>query len=216
MKSSVNIIWAAPKTLSCDGIVALLDQETKITIVYTVSMLDEILPTLLSRPNTNLLVIDQSLLKDHCTYLATIRDIAPDIKTLVLSGTQYDGDILCLMKSGADGYITNQATRDEFLFAVEHILANNTYISPALHQKMLESVAASDFDISAGKAMELSTREAQFLKLILEGVSDQEIAYQLFTNKRGVMKYRDSLLKKTGAADIGTAIRIALQQGALN
>src|SRR5690606_20412794 len=137
------------------------------------------------------------------------------LKVLVLSGTEHNEDILDLMKSGADGYIINEANKDELIFAIKHILAGNTYICTASYIQVLESIAALDIE-KKGATVEFSEREEQILKLILEGYSNQEIAYQLFTNKRTILKYRESLLQKTGAPDIGTVIRMALQQGVLS
>ncbi|MBK1441567.1 response regulator transcription factor [Parapedobacter sp. ISTM3] len=215
MENSAKIIWASPQTLARDGIIALLDQEPDFTFAEIVSKREDIIPALSARPATNLLVVDHVFLEEDQRYLATLKKIASHIKVLVLSGIEYDEDILSLMKSGADGYIVNEANKDELVFAIKHILAGNTYICTALYLKVLESMAATDFG-RKGQTVEFSPREEQILKLILEGYSNQEIAYQLFTNKRTILKYRESLLQKTGAPDIGTVIRIALQQGVLN
>lgn len=84
-----------------------------------------------------------------------------------------------------------------------------------LNINVLENNAATDL-VKSGQTVAFSPREKQILKLIIEGYSNQEIAYQLFTNKRTILKYREGLLQKTGVPNIGTVIRIALQQGVLN
>ncbi|GGH04388.1 DNA-binding response regulator [Parapedobacter pyrenivorans] len=215
MENPAKIIWASPPSLSRDGIIALLEQEPDFTFAETISTWEDIVPTLSIQPSTNLLVVDHLFLADNQRYLPMLKEIAPLIKVLVLSGIEYDEDILSLMKSGADGYIVNEANKDELIFAIKHILAGNTYICTALYLKVLESIAAMDVG-RKGETVEFSEREEQILKLILEGYSNQEIAYQLFTNKRTILKYRENLLQKTGAPDIGTVIRMALQQGVLN
>ncbi len=215
MENSAKIIWASPQTLARDGIISLLDQEPDFTFAEIISQREDIIPMLSTLPAVHLLIIDHVFLEENPTYLTTLKKISPHIKVLVLSGIEYDEDILGLMKSGADGYIVNEANKDELVFAIKHILAGNTYICTALYLKVLERIAVTDFG-KKGEAVEFSPREEQILKLILEGYSNQEIAYQLFTNKRTILKYRESLLEKTGAPDIGTVIRIALQQGVLN
>lgn len=215
MENSAKIIWASPQSLARDGIIALLDQEPDFTFVEIISKQEDIVTVLSAKSTTNLLILDYLFLIDNQEYLATLKDIAPSLKVLTLSGIEHNGDILCLMKSGADGYIVNEASKDELIFAIKHILAGNTYICTALYLKVLESIAIMDIG-KQGEAVEFSEREEQILKLILEGYSNQEIAYQLFTNKRTILKYRESLLQKTGAPDIGTVIRMALQQGVLD
>ncbi|MFB2117874.1 LuxR C-terminal-related transcriptional regulator [Parapedobacter sp. 2B3] len=215
MENSAKIIWASPQSLARDGIIALLDQEPDFTFAEIVSEQEDLKDAVNAAPTTNLLVVDHLLLSNRERLLLSLKEIAPLMKVLVLSGIEYDEDILGLMKSGADGYIVNEANKDELIFAIKHILAGNTYICTALYLQVLESIAVLELK-KKGSAVEFSPREEQILKLILEGYSNQEIAYQLFTNKRTILKYRESLLQKTGAPDIGTVIRMALQQGVLS
>jgi len=215
MEDAAKIIWASPQTLARDGIVALLSQEPDFTFAEIVSRREDIATALLGAQACNLLVIDHVFLGDDPSYLSMLKQTMANLKVLVLSGIDHNEDILRLVKSGADGYIVNEANKDELVFAIKHILSGNSYICTALYLKVLESITATDFGKN-GQTVEFSPREEQILKLIVEGYSNQEIAYQLFTNKRTILKYRESLLQKTGASDIGTVIRIALQQGVLN
>src|SRR5690606_2105046 len=214
MENSAKIIWASPPSLARDGIIALLDQEPDFTFAEVISKQEDIVAAVTTRAGVNLLIVDHLFLGDQ-QLLSSLKEIAPLMKVLVLSDIQYHDDILSLMKSGADGYIVNEANKDELIFAIKHILSGNTYICTALYIQVLESIAALDIE-NKGAALEFSAREEQILKLILEGYSNQEIAYQLFTNKRTILKYRENRLQKTGAPDIGTVIRMALQQGVLS
>ena len=215
MENSAKIIWASPQSLARDGIIALLDQEPDFTFAEIISKQEDMMNAVANKPVADILIVDHFFLNDQRQLLTTLKEIAPLLKVLVLSGTEHNEDILDLMKSGADGYIINEANKDELIFAIKHILAGNTYICTALYIQVLESIAALDIE-KKGATVEFSEREGQILKLILEGYSNQEIAYQLFTNKRTILKYRESLLQKTGAPDIGTVIRMALQQGVLS
>ncbi|HWK59426.1 MAG TPA: response regulator transcription factor [Parapedobacter sp.] len=215
MENSAKIIWASPQSLARDGIVALLDQEPDFTFAEIISKQEDMMNAVANKPVADILIVDHFFLNDQRQLLTSLKEIAPLLKVLVLSGTEHNEDILDLMKSGADGYIVNEANKDELIFAIKHILTGNTYICTALYIQVLESIAALDIE-KKGATVEFSEREEQILKLILEGYSNQEIAYQLFTNKRTILKYRESLLQKTGAPDIGTVIRMALQQGVLS
>ncbi len=215
MENSAKIIWASPQSLARDGIIALLDQEPDFTFAEIISKQEDMMNAVANKPAADILIVDHFFLNDQRQLLTSLKEIAPLLKVLVLTGTEHNEDILDLMKSGADGYIVNEANKDELIFAIKHILAGNTYICTALYIQVLESIAALDIE-KKGATVEFSEREEQILKLILEGYSNQEIAYQLFTNKRTILKYRESLLQKTGAPDIGTVIRMALQQGVLS
>ncbi len=215
MENSGKIIWAAPQTIARDGIIALLSQEQGFAFEMTLSSKEEIEPTLSDLAGIDLLIIDNLFLDRNSTDIRKWKTAYPQLKVLVLSEIGEDKDILLLMKSGADGYILNEVNKDELVFAIKHVLAGNTYICTRLYLKVLERIAETDFG-KQDQAVEFSPREEQILKLIIEGYSNQEIAYQLFTNKRTIVKYRENLLEKTGASDISAVIRIALQQGVLN
>ncbi|WP_257657595.1 LuxR C-terminal-related transcriptional regulator [Parapedobacter lycopersici] len=215
MENSGKIIWAAPQTIARDGIITLLSQEQGFTFEMTLSSKEEIEPTLSDLAGIDLLIIDNLFLDRNSTDIRKWKTAYPQLKVLVLSEIGEDKDILLLMKSGADGYILNEVNKDELVFAIKHVLAGNTYICTRLYLKVLERIAETDFG-KQDQAVEFSPREEQILKLIIEGYSNQEIAYQLFTNKRTIVKYRENLLEKTGASDISAVIRIALQQGVLN
>jgi len=214
MENSAKIIWASPPSLARDGIITLLDQEPDFSFAEVTSKQDDLVAAVTTGPNVNLLIVDHLFLSDQ-QLLSSLKELAPSMKVLVLSDIEYQDDILSLMKSGADGYIVNEANKDELIFAIKHILSGNTYICTALYIRVLESIATLDVE-KKETDLAFSAREEQILKLILEGYSNQEIAYQLFTNKRTILKYRESLLQKTGAPDIGTVIRMALQQGVLS
>ena len=214
MENSAKIIWASPPSLARDGIIALLEREPDFTFAQVVSKQEDIVAAVTAGPTVNLLMLDHLFLSDQ-QLLTSLKEIAPLMKVLVLSDIEYNDDILSLIKAGADGYIVNEANKDELIFAIKHVVAGNTYICTALYIQVLESIDALTIE-RKGTALAFSAREEQILKLILEGYSNQEIAYQLFTNKRTILKYRESLLQKTGAPDIGTVIRMALQQGVLS
>lgn len=215
MENSGKIIWAAPQTIARDGTIALLGQEPGFVFEEVLSTKSEIEPALSESPETDLLVVDNFFLDRETDLLKKWKTANPRLKVLILSDIDDDRDVLLLMKSGADGYILSEVNKDELVFAIKHILGGNTYICTSLYVKVLERIATTDFG-ARDSAVEFSPREEQILKLIIEGYSNQEIAYQLFTNKRTIVKYRENLLEKTGAADISAVIRIALQQGVLN
>lgn len=215
MENSGKIIWAAPQTIARDGTIALLGQEPGFVFEEVLSTKSEIEPALSGSSEIDLLVVDNFFLDRETDLLKKWKTTNPQLKVLILSDINDDRDVLLLMKSGADGYILSEVNKDELVFAIKHILGGNTYICTGLYIKLLERIATTDFG-TQDSAVEFSPREEQILKLIIEGYSNQEIAYQLFTNKRTIVKYRENLLEKTGAADISAVIRIALQQGVLN
>lgn len=215
MENSGKIIWAAPQTIARDGVISLLSQEPGFAFEVVLSTKDEIAPALSSLKGIDLLVVDNLFLDRESEEIRKWKSVNAQLKVLVLSEIGEDKDVLSLLKSGADGYILNEVNKDELVFAIKHVLGGNTYICTRLYLKVLERISAADFG-RHDQAVEFSPREEQILKLIIEGYSNQEIAYQLFTNKRTIVKYRENLLEKTGASDISTVIRIALQQGVLN
>jgi len=167
MENSAKIIWASPPSLARDGIIALLEREPDFTFAQVVSKQEDIVAAVTAGPTVNLLMLGHLFLSDQ-QLLTSLKEIAPLMKVLVLSDIEYNDDILSLIKAGADGYIVNEANKDELIFAIKHVVAGNTYICTALYIQVLESIDALTIE-RKGTALAFSAREEQILKLILEG-----------------------------------------------
>ncbi|MBM3146026.1 MAG: response regulator transcription factor [Chloroflexi bacterium] len=105
----------------------------------------------------------------------------PGIRTLVLSSLDWEDDILKAIQSGASGYITKSAQRDELLQAVRTVNAGEVYLPPKIAAKLISSIRESQPGRRRyrGSAESLTPRQAEVLDLLGQGFSDHQIAEAL-------------------------------------
>lgn len=132
-----------------------------------------------------------------------IREEFPDARVIVL--TTYDGDenIYRALRAGAMAYLLKDIPRGEFLDDVRAVYSGQYCIPPAVAARLAQRMPYS----------ELSTRELDVLKLIVEGLSNKEIASALTISESTVKNHVNSILGKLRVNDRTQAATMALRRG---
>lgn len=140
-----------------------------------------------------------------------IKETQKHIKILIHSG--YDEKIYALsyIKAGADGFLSKQASREEFKVAVATLHTDKKYLSASLQQVMLGNMikkAPSDVESAF---LNLSARELEVMRLIGEGRFTNEIADLMNIKASTVSTYKNRLYAKLKVTnEIELAKKIAL------
>ena len=132
-----------------------------------------------------------------------IREQFPEAIIIVL--TTYDGDenIYRALRAGAHAYLLKDIPRDEFLQAIRAVHSGQYCIPPAIAVRLAQRMPQE----------ELSTREMEVLKLIVQGMSNKEIASTLTITESTVKNHVNSLLAKLKVKDRTQAATTALRRG---
>jgi DNA-binding NarL/FixJ family response regulator len=132
---------------------------------------------------------------------------------LVLSVHSEDQYALRALKAGAAGYLCKESAPEQFLGAIQRILAGRPYISAAVAEKL-----ATDFRGGQDKSIldRLSDRELEVLRLIGTGHTVKEIAAQLSLSVKTVSTYRVRLLAKLNMGTNAELMRFALDESLVN
>jgi two-component system, NarL family, response regulator NreC len=145
-----------------------------------------------------------------------IKRAAPHIQVLIL--TQND-DLVSLQQTvaaGASGYLLKISAAETLVAALRAAAAGSLYFDP-----QIKSMAASIFQPSSATTpnfpqAELSSREADVLRLLAQGYSYKEIASQLVIGVKTVESYRQRACEKLSLSSRSEIIRFASQHGWLN
>ncbi|MCL0093795.1 response regulator transcription factor [Dehalococcoidia bacterium] len=122
-------------------------------------------------------------------------EVVPEANVLMLTISEKDEDLFDAMKSGARGYILKGADPDELVRAVTHITQGGVIISPAMAPKLLAEVGVSK-DPQKREGLGLSPREREILALIADGLTDREIAEELFISVNTAKTHLKNILTK--------------------
>jgi DNA-binding NarL/FixJ family response regulator len=144
-----------------------------------------------------------------------IRDALPDTHVLVLTTYADDESLFPALAAGARGYLTKDASAEEIEQAIRRLVAGQTYLDPAVQQRLIQAALESPTSASAGRELpdELSPREAEVLTLIAAGLSNAEIAETLVVSAATVKTHVNRIFAKTGARDRAQAVRYAYRHG---
>ncbi|HET6964838.1 MAG TPA: response regulator transcription factor [Acidimicrobiales bacterium] len=146
-----------------------------------------------------------------------IRADDPGIKVLVLTTYADDRSVLEALRAGARGYLTKDAGSDEILDALRQVAHGQAAIDPAVQHHLLDALAGGVPPGSDGRDPPLpdgmTSREAEVLRLMAQGLSNAEIAGQLFVSQSTVKTHINNLFAKTGVRDRAQAVSYAFHHG---
>ncbi|MBW4442007.1 MAG: response regulator transcription factor [Plectolyngbya sp. WJT66-NPBG17] len=119
--------------------------------------------------------------------------------------TTYDGDedIFRGLQAGAQGYLLKDARPGELLNAIRAIYNGQQYIPPEVGAKMLQRM----------NRPELSERELEVLRLIAQGMSNQEVGTVLGIGESTIKSHVNRILSKLGVSDRTQAVIVAVKRG---
>jgi DNA-binding NarL/FixJ family response regulator len=154
---------------------------------------------------------------------ATRRIQAEHPRTHVIVLTTYDDDqsILAAVQAGARGYLTKDAGAGEIREAIETVDRGDTLLEPRVQARLLSALssagpAASDpgeREVASRPLDRLTPREQEVLRLIAQGLANQEIASLLFVSEATVKTHINNLFSKLGVRDRAQAVAYAYRSG---
>ena len=145
----------------------------------------------------------------------------PETRVLVLTTYADDEFLFPALQAGARGYLTKDATAEEIEQAIRALIAGETHLDPAVQRRLVSAVlgqtplspATAPSPASEELPDDLTPREAEVLKLIADGLSNQEIADMLVLSNATVKTHINRIFSKTGARDRAQAVRYAYGHG---
>ena len=143
----------------------------------------------------------------------TIHQKHPQIRILAL--TTYDADewVFDAIRAGAAGYLLKDTPRAMLIQAITGTADGQTYVDPAVAGKLFNHIAGTTASLDTALANTLSAREREVLRLLADGLSNADIAKELYLSEGTVRNYVSSLFIKLGVSDRTQAAVIALKHG---
>jgi DNA-binding NarL/FixJ family response regulator len=142
-----------------------------------------------------------------------IRQQYPHIYVLVL--TTYDDDewLFDALRSGAAGYLLKDTPPTELIASIKGTAQGKTYLDPNVAGKVLLNYNHRVASQKPPSNFQFSERERDVLKLLAEGLSNVDIAHQLYLTEGTVRNYTSDIFKKLGVSDRTQAAIAAIRYG---
>jgi DNA-binding NarL/FixJ family response regulator len=142
---------------------------------------------------------------DGVAATAAIVAARPQTRVLVLSMHGGAEHVRPAIRAGASGYLVKGAGLADLVAAVRAVARGEGFFSPQAAKALLTR--------TGDERPELTPREHQVLKLVVEGLSSAEIADALQVSAKTVEGYRSRLMEKLGAHNTATLVRHAIRLG---
>lgn len=133
-----------------------------------------------------------------------VKEKYPAIFILGLSTFNQQSFIEKMIGSGASGYVIKNATQQELMEALHTVVKGKEYLSFDAAVTLRKPDTQNNIPV-------ITRREKEVLELIAEGMTNNEIARQLFISSTTVDTHRKNLLSKLGAKNTASLVRIAAQ-----
>ena len=205
----INVILVDDHFMVRDGIKALLEDQTGITVIDEASNGIEALEVV-AKNKPNVLIVDIRMPEmNGIEVVGEINKLYKDVKTLVLSMHDSEEYVVKSIQAGADGYLLKGASKDEFLKAVNKVASGGKYFTGDVSSIIMSNfVNGNTNKIKASQEkikelpFKLTKREKQILKLALELKNNKDIAKELQISKRTTEVHRFNLMKKLEAKNL--------------
>ena len=161
--------------------------------------------------NFNVVLLDYNLAGKNGADIA--RDILlykPETKILALSNYDELGCVESMINAGAKGYILKNVEPSQLHAAINTVLSGEVYYSNEIAIKLLEASQKDSSNIKKNKEL-LTRREIEVLKLIGNGMTNEEIAAELYVSKRTIDTHRQRLLLKFGVKNTAGLMKAAFK-----
>ena len=143
------------------------------------------------------------------------KDDVDPIRVLILTTFDLDEYVYDALRAGASGFLLKDAPPEELVQAVRVVARGEGLIAPSITKRLIEEIAQRPAQqVAPPEALRsLTQRELEVLQLVARGLSNQEIAQELFVSETTVKTHVGRVLMKLEVRDRVQAVVLAYESG---
>ena len=201
-----TVLIADDHAIVREGVVGLLE-EHDFNVVAAVGDGHELLAAA-RRFRTDLIVTDLSMPGlSGLEVMERLKAERIDSKVIVLT-MHHDAELATrAMRAGASAYLLKQSAGEELLTAIRQAIEGRSYLTPTLTREVIDRMSLSPQD----SGPQLTTRQREVLRLILDGRRMKEIAAALQLSARTVETHKYQMMQALGVDSTAELIKYAIE-----
>jgi NarL family two-component system response regulator LiaR len=211
MGKEIRVMIADDHAIVREGLRWLLQTEPGITLVGEAGNGAEAV-ALVERLDPDVILMDLVMPRmDGIAAIAEIRARHPEARILVLTSFAEDEKIFPAIKAGAMGYLLKDTSPQALLRAISDVHAGMPTMHPLVARKLIEELRGPAQLPPTDEP--LTEREMDVLRLVARGMSNEDIAGQLYVSERTARTHVSNILRKLHLANRTQAALYALREG---
>lgn len=193
-----------------DGLKTIFSMEEDLSVVSEAESGEEALTTLENGEEfPDLIIMDINLPKlDGVEMTKEVKRLYPHVKVLILTMYKHDEYFMSAIKGGADGYLLKDAPSEQVVDAARSLMLGEAVIHSSMTKKLLDLHQQPD---GKKEEDELTDREKDVLICLVKGLSNKEIAKELFISDKTVKIHVSKIFKKLAVKSRSQAVIYAIQ-----
>jgi DNA-binding NarL/FixJ family response regulator len=214
MNHVISVLIADDQDLVREGLRMLLEAEPDITVAGEAGNGRQAI-TAARRLDPDVVLMDVRM-PDMDGIEATAQLVRAGSRAKILMLTTFDLDkyVYQAMRAGASGFLLKDASRDQLATAVRTVSAGEALLAPPITRRLVEDFCRGPApDGATAEAARLSQRELDVVRQVAKGLSNAEIAGQLYLSDATVKSHVARILAKLGLRDRVQVVVFAYENG---
>ncbi len=214
MMKKINVAILDDHQIVIDGLKLLLEKSERIKVGMEHTNGFELIKSLRDDKNSiDILLLDLMMpvmSGQECALM--VRQEFPQIKIIILSMNN-DGKTVSGLIEQADirGFLPKSVNKNELIEAIENVFDGKHYFS----EEILEELKLYGNRKQQKEDLKLSLRELEIIKLIAQGLTNKQIAAELFISEKTVETHRKNIFRKTSTHNVGSLLHLVKRLGIL-
>jgi DNA-binding NarL/FixJ family response regulator len=198
------------------GLRMIIEQAGDMEVVATAGNGEEALRVASEhRPDVMLMDVRMPVLDGiEATRRITDSDDAP--RVIILTTFELDEYVFEALRAGASGFLLKRTEPEQLVGAIRVVAGGEALLSPSVTRRLIEEFTRRPPVGTGERLTNLTEREREVLLLIARGLSNQELAEQLFIADNTVKTHVKRIFTKLGARDRAQAIVMAYESGLMS
>ena len=139
-----------------------------------------------------------------------LRKSDPQIRIMMLTGTEVDGRAFDLVAAGIEGYVLNQIEPGELVRAIRAVVRGEAYLHPDVMKKVLGRMSSQS---QPAETNSLTPRELEVLEWMATANTYKQIALQLSVTEETIRSHAKNILEKMKQPNRAQAVLSAIRLG---
>lgn len=207
MSKKINIAILDDHQIVIDGLKSLLENQTNICVILDskngFSLLEKLKKI---SEKIDILLLDLMMPEiDGYETALLLNNEFPEIKVIILSMNN-DGKIVSnlIKKAEVKGFLSKSMNKNELVKAINLVSSGESYFSA----EILSEVRNYEKQEREGQLLSLTGREIEIIKMIDKGLTNKDIANQLFISEQTVSTHRKNIFRKTETKNVPNLLNL--------